>query len=356
VAKLVVQKVAKTPCVYIDGQIPYGQALAGPDDWLANAIAEANGAAPSPFTLHALPAGCWVATWRGVPVDRSRPFRKFHARGSRRIPYSETIGLLLDGRRHARRTTARPRWPKPSRGGRVVLFVLLSGMARRAGDLTPRQERFCEEFVLDWNAGAAYRRAGYQASTDNAAWNGGSRMLRVAKVLARIAALRNAVAQRAEVKAQDVIAELQIICMTDFVGQIVQVNPDGTETYKPILDWPEHVRRQVAGIKLKRKVERQPDGSFAPFEILDVRWINKTGPLHDLATHLGVLQPVAGGDALGAVPFDLVVSLVQQVERERRERERIAVGPVEPPPEPAEPDPGPASGNGQANPGNHQMP
>ena len=53
--------------------------------------------------------------------------------------------------------------------------------------LSPKQQRFVEEYLLDLNATAAYQRAGYKA-TGNAAAVEGHRLLRNPKIVAAIAA------------------------------------------------------------------------------------------------------------------------------------------------------------------------
>jgi hypothetical protein len=71
--------------------------------------------------------------------------------------------------------------------------------------LTPKQERFCREWIVDMNATAAAKRAGY---ADRAAHVTACRLLRDAKVAARIAELQAATAERLEVSADDVIRML----------------------------------------------------------------------------------------------------------------------------------------------------
>ena len=70
-------------------------------------------------------------------------------------------------------------------------------MTRRT--LTPRQERFCEEFIVDLDVGAAAERAGY-ASPGN--------LMAHPMVLARIAELKAARSARVSLKADDVLAGL----------------------------------------------------------------------------------------------------------------------------------------------------
>ena len=63
-----------------------------------------------------------------------------------------------------------------------------------ANTLTPKQQRFVEEYLVDLNASAAYRRAGYAAKGNSAEVNA-VRLLRNAQVAA---AIETAKADRSE--------------------------------------------------------------------------------------------------------------------------------------------------------------
>ncbi len=71
--------------------------------------------------------------------------------------------------------------------------------------LTPRQERFCEEYAIDLNATAAARRAGYSEKT---AEQQGSRLLRNVQVKARIVELQDEVAERNKLSVDGVVTNL----------------------------------------------------------------------------------------------------------------------------------------------------
>ena len=71
--------------------------------------------------------------------------------------------------------------------------------------LTAKQARFAEEFMVDMNATAAARRAGYSEKTAHVQ---GPRLLGNVAVAARIAELQDKTAQRLEVTTDDVIQML----------------------------------------------------------------------------------------------------------------------------------------------------
>src|SRR5262245_46227912 len=77
--------------------------------------------------------------------------------------------------------------------------------------LTEKQRRFVEEFPVDFNLAAAYRRAGYTVKNDNVAHREGHRLLRNPKIAAAIDARRAALSAAAEASAKDAITELSLI-------------------------------------------------------------------------------------------------------------------------------------------------
>ncbi len=72
--------------------------------------------------------------------------------------------------------------------------------------LTPKQERFCREFLVDMNGTKTSVRAGYSEKT---AYSQASRLLRNAKVAAHIAQLQAETAKRLDVTVDSVMALLR---------------------------------------------------------------------------------------------------------------------------------------------------
>jgi len=72
--------------------------------------------------------------------------------------------------------------------------------------LTPKQAAFCREYLIDLNATAAAKRAGYSQATAHVQ---GPRLLENVKVAAQIAELQKAAAQRNEVTLDEVVSMLR---------------------------------------------------------------------------------------------------------------------------------------------------
>lgn len=87
-------------------------------------------------------------------------------------------------------------------------------------NLTPKQERFCQEYLVDLNATQAYKRAGYSVHSDAAAGVEGFKLLKNPKIEQRIKELQDKRAKRTEITADKVLKELATIGfanVTDFV-------------------------------------------------------------------------------------------------------------------------------------------
>jgi phage terminase small subunit len=82
------------------------------------------------------------------------------------------------------------------------------------GVLTERQRRFVEEYLIDLNATAAYKRAGYKPKSDHAAETSASRLLRNDEVRAEIRKQRKEQAKQSRITADRVLEELAHIAFS----------------------------------------------------------------------------------------------------------------------------------------------
>ncbi|HEX7013171.1 MAG TPA: terminase small subunit, partial [Steroidobacteraceae bacterium] len=108
--------------------------------------------------------------------------------------------------------------------------------------LTPKQQRFVDEYLVDLNATAAYRRAGYTAK-GNAAEVNAARLLRNAQVAQAVRKAMDERAARVEVRQDDVLRELMRLAMCD-ISQAF----DEEGRLRPLHEIPEDVRRAIAGV------------------------------------------------------------------------------------------------------------
>lgn len=142
--------------------------------------------------------------------------------------------------------------------------------------LTPKQERFCEEYLVDLNATQAYKRAGYNVKTDATAAQSANRMLRNVKVQERISELRTQQSKRTEITADRVIAELAAIAFADRT-ELAKVDKNGSVRFAPTDSLPDDVKKVISGIK---------EGKFGT-EVLSY---DKVKALELLGKHLGLFD------------------------------------------------------------------
>lgn len=92
------------------------------------------------------------------------------------------------------------------------LFIVNDNIKPAASSLTPKQRRFVDEYLVDMNASAAARRAGYSPRTaDRTAHE----TLKKPEVAAAIAAARARVSQKLEIDAERVLSEAWNILTAD---------------------------------------------------------------------------------------------------------------------------------------------
>lgn len=148
--------------------------------------------------------------------------------------------------------------------------------------MTPRQERFVEEYVQDLNATQAAIRAGFSRKT---AATAGSRLMRNVQIQAAVDKALAARATKSEITAERVLREVASLAFSD-VGQII--DHSGPEPkLRPANEIPEAARRAISSVKIRREKtgKDQPDA-----EIVEFRLWNKNDALEKLAKHLGLLK------------------------------------------------------------------
>lgn len=141
--------------------------------------------------------------------------------------------------------------------------------------LTPRQQRFVSEYLVDLNATQAAIRAGYSAKTAKAQ---GSRLLTNVDVQASIAERQQARSRRTEISADRVIAEYARIAFAD-PRRIMSWGPDGVT----LLPSASLTADDAAVVAEASQTTSEGGGSIR------VKLVDKLGALNALARHLGLL-------------------------------------------------------------------
>ena len=159
--------------------------------------------------------------------------------------------------------------------------------------LTPKQERFCEEYLVDLNASAAARRAGYSKDTAGAI---GNENLTKPEIASRVAELRQARSERVQVDSDRVLRELCLLGFSN-MADFLRNQEDGTA----FLDFSMLTRDQAAAIQ-EFVVDEYMEGKgedARPVKKTKFKLADKKSALVEIGRHLGMFDDklrLMGGD------------------------------------------------------------
>lgn len=149
--------------------------------------------------------------------------------------------------------------------------------------LTPKQQRFVEEYLIDLNATQAAIRAGYSVDTAHAT---GWENLRKPEIEAAIVAAKAERAQRVQVSADEVLRELMRIGYSDAWNY----EQDGRGRLVLTEGAPDDATRAVASVKHKTRVIPQKDADPIEEHTIEFRLWDKNAALANLGRHLGLFK------------------------------------------------------------------
>lgn len=145
--------------------------------------------------------------------------------------------------------------------------------------LTPKQERFCREYVIDLNGTQAAIRAGYTPKT---AVVQGSRLLRYAHVNERVAELQAEVADELKLTARDVLEQARRLAFSDIRGYYRE-----NGTLKQLNELTEEQAAAVAGFEVIVKNAEAGDGHVD--KVHKYKLVDKWRPTEGLMKHFGLM-------------------------------------------------------------------
>jgi phage terminase small subunit len=148
--------------------------------------------------------------------------------------------------------------------------------------LTPKQQRFVDEYLIDLNATQAAIRAGY---SERAASVSASRLLANAKVSEAIRSKKKSRSKRTQVDTDRVVRELSRIAFLD-PGDVLDFSGDAPRLKAPN-QIPAHARRAISKIKVKRYFEGSGDDA-REVEMVEFGFWDKNSALEKLGKHLGI--------------------------------------------------------------------
>jgi phage terminase small subunit len=165
--------------------------------------------------------------------------------------------------------------------------------------MTPKQEAFVREYLIDLNATQAAIRAGYSAKT---ACEQGSRLLADVKIAEAIAAAMSARAERTEITSDMVLEELAMLAFYDPADIATVTGEDGSPVRikgpEDIAKLPRHIRKAIVGWNWDKA------GNFT------LRFAPKPATLQLIGQHLGMFKQ--------EIDVNIRESLAQDLEHARR--------------------------------------
>lgn len=148
--------------------------------------------------------------------------------------------------------------------------------------LTPRQQRFVEEYLCDLNATQAAIRAGY---SERAAHVTGARLLRNAKVSAAIAKGREEMSKRTEVTQERVLQEYARIAFADIRDLFVW--DEDKAAYVPSKELTADQAAAISAVEAETRHFTTEAGTETTIK-LKLKTYDKKGALDSIARHLGM--------------------------------------------------------------------
>ena len=143
--------------------------------------------------------------------------------------------------------------------------------------LTDKQEMFCQEYIISFNATESYKKAGYSVHNDNAAAVNAHKLLRNTKIEERIQQLKDKRVQRTKIDADYMTKTLQSWLEVD-VTQLLSL------TVEQIKSLPLEVRKMVQAAKPTNiKTE---DGQV----LYDIKFVSKEKAAEMLSKHIGYFE------------------------------------------------------------------
>jgi phage terminase small subunit len=165
------------------------------------------------------------------------------------------------------------------------------------GKLNPRQQRFCEEYIIDLNATQAALRAGYCARTVNQ--TGPKKLVKVG-IQNEIARLKSERSERTLIKADDVVLELAKIGFSN-IEDYLTVDEDGETHLKSFDDIERSVLAAIESIKISTTKNKDDSREYTTTQF---KLCSKLNALEQLGKHLGIYQK--DNEQKGQTIFDIL--------------------------------------------------
>ena len=169
--------------------------------------------------------------------------------------------------------------------------------------LPARQERFCQEFIIDLNATRAARDAGFSKKSARVT---ACRLLTKANIQKRIEQLKKDRSERTKITQDMVLKELAILGFSDF-KHYGEINSDGGLNFFPFEDIKEEKTRAIKSMK---------EVIGARSHSIGLKLHGKEKPLELIGKHLGMFVDEHKLNVTGTVVFKVISAVPRPKEKE----------------------------------------
>jgi phage terminase small subunit len=145
--------------------------------------------------------------------------------------------------------------------------------------LSPRQENFCREYLIDFNATRAYQRAGYASSSDEIARKNAAKLMTTEVIKARIQELKGDRAERVDIEGDRVLKEIARLAFSS-ITDVISFSDRGI-----VLKDSSHLDDDVKGAIAEVTIVENEKG------------IKKSVKMHDKNKSLALLMKYLGLDS-----------------------------------------------------------
>ena len=155
--------------------------------------------------------------------------------------------------------------------------------SEKPAELTEKQKRFADEYLIDLNAAAAYKRAGYVAE-GNSAEACASRLLSNAKVATSVQERMKQREKRTEITQDRVLAEYAKLAFLD-----PRRFYDANGSLIPVHKLDAEVAAALSGMEVTvARSGEDANGNAMYDDVKKIKFIDKKGALDSVARHLGM--------------------------------------------------------------------
>ncbi len=167
--------------------------------------------------------------------------------------------------------------------------------------LTAKQQRFADEYLIDLNATAAYKRAGYSAQGKSAEVDA-CRLLGNAKVAEYVASRQVKLREKLEITQERVLAEYAKLAFLD-----PRRFYDDRGGLIPVHELDADVAAALSGMEIvTQRAGKDSDGNQEYEDVKKIKFIDKKGALDSVARHLGMFVDKSEVDLTANLTVEIV--------------------------------------------------